>query len=125
MEIMHCGRVGWKPNIPVGSQEGVSASMKKAVAGAEREQRDGASGKWVAHWKMVHIVRPVWEKVAEPNQLGRKFPPLTYTPADAAGLTELEPAPITISWRAKSSQCSLTIWKCILAGYAGGRVETC
>ena len=87
---------GMEPNIPVGSQEGVSASMKKAVAGAEREQRDGASGKWVAHWKMVHIVRPVWEKVAEQNQLGRKFSPLTYTPADATGLAELEPAPITI-----------------------------
>jgi malate synthase len=87
---------GMEPNIPVGSQEGVSASMKKAVAGAEREQRDGASGKWVAHWKMVHIVRPVWERVGEPNQLGRKFPPLSYTPADATGLIELEPAPITI-----------------------------
>ncbi|HEX6892482.1 MAG TPA: malate synthase, partial [Chryseolinea sp.] len=87
---------GMEPNIPVGSQEGVSASMKKAVAGAEREQRDGASGKWVAHWKMVHIVRPVWERVGEQNQLGRKFSPLTYTPADATGLTELEPAPITI-----------------------------
>jgi malate synthase len=87
---------GMEPNIPVGSEEGVSASMKKAVAGAEREQRDGASGKWVAHWKMVHIVRPVWEKAGEQNQLGRKFSPLTYTPADATGLTELEPAPITI-----------------------------
>jgi malate synthase len=87
---------GMEPNIPVGSEEGVSASMKKAVAGAEREQRDGASGKWVAHWKMVHIVRPVWKRVGEQNQLGRKFSPLTYTPADAAGLTELEPAPITI-----------------------------
>jgi malate synthase len=87
---------GMEPNIPVGSEEGVSASMKKAVAGAEREQRDGASGKWVAHWKMVQIVRPVWERVGEQNQLGRKFSPLTYTPADAAGLTELEPAPITI-----------------------------
>jgi malate synthase len=27
------------------------------VAGGEREQQAGASGKWVAHWKMVHIVR--------------------------------------------------------------------
>jgi malate synthase len=62
--------------------------MERAVAGAEREQREGANGKWVAHWKMVHIVRPVWEKVGQANQLGRKFPPLTYTPrmprADAA-----------------------------------------
>ena len=70
--------------------------MKRAVAGAEREQREGASGKWVAHWKMVHIVRPVWEKVGEDNQLGRAFPPLTYTRADADGLTLLEPAPRTI-----------------------------
>src|SRR5207253_943374 len=70
--------------------------MKKAVAGAEREEREGASGKWVALWKMVHIVRPVWEKVGDANQLGRKFPPLTYTRADADGLTLLESAPRTI-----------------------------
>jgi isocitrate lyase len=87
---------GMEPNIPVGSAEGVSSSMAKAVAGAEREQREGASGKWVAHWKMVHIVRPVWEKVGEANQLGREFPPLTYTDEDAAGLMLLEPAPRTI-----------------------------
>jgi len=87
---------GMEPNIPVGSAAGVAAGMKKAVAGAEREQREGASGKWVAHWKMVHIVRPVWENAGQPNQLGRKFAPLTYTAADAAGLTLLEPAPRTI-----------------------------
>ncbi|MCK4991348.1 MAG: hypothetical protein KAS29_12710, partial [Bacteroidales bacterium] len=87
---------GMEPNIPVGSEEGVSSSMKKAVAGAEREEREGASGKWVAHWKMVHIVRPVWEKVGNANQLGRKFPRLKYTPEDSQGLTLLEPAPRTI-----------------------------
>ena len=87
---------GMEPNLPVGSKEGVSASMEKAVAGAEREQREGASGKWVAHWKMVHIVRPVWEKVGEANQLGRDFPALTYTPADADGLHLLEDAPRTV-----------------------------
>ncbi len=87
---------GMEPNIPVGSQEGVSASMKKAVGGAEREQRNGASGKWVAHWKMVHIVRPVWEKVGEANQMGRKFPPLTYSKQDADGLLLIEPAPISV-----------------------------
>ena len=70
--------------------------MKRAVAGAEREQREGASGKWVAHWKMVHIVRPVWEKVGDTNQLGRAFPTLTYTSEDAEGLTALEPAPRTV-----------------------------
>jgi malate synthase len=87
---------GMEPNIPVGSQAGVEASMKRAVAGAEREEREGANGKWVAHWKMVHIVRPVWEKIGQNNQLGRKFPPLTYTAADVEGLTLLEPAPRTI-----------------------------
>ena len=85
-----------EPNIPVGSEEGVTASMKKAVAGAEREQREGASGKWVAHWKMVNIVRPVWEKVGQANQLGRSFPKLTYTQQDADGLILIEQAPTTI-----------------------------
>ncbi|HZB13958.1 MAG TPA: malate synthase, partial [Chryseolinea sp.] len=87
---------GMEPNIPVGSQEGVAASMAKAVAGAEREQRDGASGKWVAHWKMVNIVRPVWAKAGALNQLGRKFSPLTYTQEDADGLLLLEPAATSI-----------------------------
>jgi malate synthase len=87
---------GMEPNIPVGSAAGVASSMKRAVAGAEREQREGASGKWVAHWKMVHIVRPVWEKAGQDNQLGRPFPRLTYTTADGEGLTQLEPAPRTI-----------------------------
>ena len=87
---------GMEPNIPVGSAEGVAASMKRAVAGAEREQREGASGKWVAHWKMVHIVRPVWEKVGQDNQLGRAFAPLTYDQAAADGLVLTEPAPRTV-----------------------------
>jgi malate synthase len=87
---------GMEPNIPVGSAEGVTKAMQRAVAGGEREQREGASGKWVAHWKMVHIVRPVWEKVGQENQLGRAFPRLTYAADDAAGLTLLEPAPRTI-----------------------------
>ena len=60
---------GMEPNIPVGSAAGVARGMEKAVAGAEREQREGASGKWVAHWKMVHIVRPVWERAGRDNQL--------------------------------------------------------
>jgi len=88
---------GMEPNIPVGSPEGVEASMKRAVAGAEREQRAGASGKWVAHWKMVHIVRSIWERVGQPNQMGRAFPALEYEPDDAAALTLLEPAPRTMA----------------------------
>jgi malate synthase len=85
-----------EPNIPVGSDAGVTNGMKRATAGAQREQREGASGKWVAHWKMVHIVRPVWQEIGEENQLGRSFPPLTYTTADADGLIQLEAAPRTV-----------------------------
>ena len=87
---------GMEPNIPVGSAKGVEDSMKRALEGAQREQREGACGKWVAHWKMVHIVRPVWEKIGDANQAGRAFPPLTYTEQDAADLFLLEPAPRTI-----------------------------
>ncbi|RJQ68534.1 MAG: malate synthase [Desulfobacteraceae bacterium] len=87
---------GMEPNIPVGSEKGVTEAMKRAMAGGQREQQAGASGKWVAHWKMVHIVRPVWEKAGAANQLGRSFPPLTYTAKDAADLMLLEPAPRTM-----------------------------
>ena len=87
---------GMEPNIPVGSEAGVTRAMERAVAGAQREQQAGASGKWVAHWKMVHIVRPVWEKAGEDNQLGRSFPRLAYGADDAAALTQLEPAPRTV-----------------------------
>ena len=73
------GRAAWSRTFRSAPRPASPAGMKRAVAGAEREQREGASGKWVAHWKMVHIVRPVWEKVGEANQLGRSFPPLTYT----------------------------------------------
>jgi malate synthase len=88
---------GMEPNIPVGSEKGVADGMKRALAGATREQVEGANGKWVAHWKMVHIVRPVWEKAGQDNQMGRKFPTLTYTQADADGLTLLEQAPRTVT----------------------------
>ncbi len=87
---------GMEPNIPVGSKEGVANSMKKAKAGAVREQQEGACGKWIAHWKMAHIIRPVWEEVGEDNQSGRDFPRLTYTDDDARGLTLIEPAPRTV-----------------------------
>lgn len=87
---------GMEPNIPVGSKAGVNSSMEKALAGAERELKEGASGKWVAHWKMVHIIRPVWEKTGQANQMGRTFDRLTYSDKDADGLILLEEAPRTI-----------------------------
>jgi malate synthase len=102
---------GMEPNIPVGSPAGVQASMARATAGAEREQREGASGKWVAHWKMVHIVRPVWEKAGEPNQLGRKFPRLAYAASDAEGLFLIEPAARTIRGARDLISVALRAWQ--------------
>lgn len=87
---------GMEPNIPIGSEKGVKDGMERAVAGAVREEKEGASGKWIAHWRMAHIVRPVWEKVGKANQMGREFPPLTYTQEDADGLILIEEAPRTI-----------------------------
>jgi len=114
---------GMEPNIPVGSEAGVSASMKKAVAGAEREQREGASGKWVAHWKMVHIVRPVWEKAGQANQAGRAFPALTYTPEDAAGLMQLGPAPRTIAGARDLLSVALQYGNAFLRGFQAAALK--
>ena len=114
---------GMEPNIPVGSEEGVSSSMEKAVAGAEREEREGASGKWVAHWKMVHIVRPVWEKVGKDNQLGRSFPALTYTQTDSDGLMLLEPAPRTIRGARNLMSVALQYGNAFSQGYQAAALK--
>ena len=50
----------------------------------------------MAHWKMVHVMRPVWQDVGDDNQLGRPFPPLTYTAQDATALRTFEAAPRTV-----------------------------
>ena len=114
---------GMEPNIPVGSADGVSRAMQRAVAGAEREQREGANGKWVAHWKMVHIVRPVWERVGQANQMGRKFPPLTYTAEDAAGLTLLEPAPRTVRGARDLLSVALQYGNAFLQGFQAAALK--
>ena len=94
----HCAlwQGGMEANIPVGTDAAVDAAMQRAVSGGRREQVEGASGKWVAHWKMVHVMRPVWEEVGDDNQLGRPFPPLTYTAQDASALRTLDDAPRTV-----------------------------
>ena len=114
---------GMEPNIPVGSETGVARAMERAVAGAEREQREGASGKWVAHWKMVHIVRPVWEKAGQANQMGRTFPPLTYTPEDAAGLMLLEPAPRTVRGARDLLSVALQYGNAFLQGFQAAALK--
>ena len=114
---------GMEPNIPVGSETGVARAMERAVGGAEREQREGASGKWVAHWKMVHIVRPVWEKVGQSNQMARPFPPLTYTADDAAGLTLLEPAPRTVRGARDLLSVALQYGNAFLQGFQAAALK--
>lgn len=114
---------GMEPNIPVGSPEGVKASMEKALAGARREQQAGASGKWVAHWKMVHIIRPVWEEKGQDNQLGRSFPPLTYSSDDAAKLTELADAPRSIRGARNLLSVALQYGNAFLQGYQAAALK--
>jgi malate synthase len=114
---------GMEPNIPVGSAEGVAAGMKRAVAGAEREQRAGASGKWVAHWKMVHIVRPVWERAGELNQMGRDFPRLGYTEQDALDLMLLEPAPRTLRGARDLLSVALQYGNAFLRGFQAAALK--
>jgi len=107
----------------VGSEAGVAASMQRAVAGGEREQREGASGKWVAHWKMVHILRPVWEHAGADNQLGRQFPPLTHTPADADALVLLEPAPRTLRGARDLLSVALQYGNAFLRGFQAAALK--
>jgi malate synthase len=114
---------GMEANIPVGSTAGVADGMRRAVAGGEREQREGASGKWVAHWKMVPIVRPVWERVGEDNQLGRSFPRLTYTAEDADGLTLLEPAPRTVRGARDLLSVALQYGNAFLRGFQAAALK--
>ena len=91
------GRAAWSRTSRSAPTAGVASGMKRAVAGAEREQREGASGKWVAHWKMVHIVRPVWEKAGQDESARAAVPAArpTRRPTPTA-LSLLEPAPRTV-----------------------------
>ena len=80
------GRAAWSRTSRSDPKPASTQRMESAVAGAEREQREGASGKWVAHWKMVHIVRPVWETSGRrTTSSDAHFPRSTYTAADADG----------------------------------------
>ena len=114
---------GMEPNIPVGSPDGVKRAMERAVAGAEREEREGASGKWVAHWKMVHIVRPVWERVGKANQLGRSFPTLMYTGGRCRWTTAARAGPAHDPWRSRLAECRTAVWQRLRAGHAGCRPQ--
>ena len=114
---------GMEPNIPVGSAEGVSRAMQRAVAGGEREQREGASGKWVAHWKMVHIVRPVWEKVGQANQLGRAFATAHLHGRGCRGSHAARAGPAHRARRPGSPERRHPVRQRLRAGHAGGRAQ--
>lgn len=114
---------GMEPNIPVGSEQGVKNAMQRAVAGAEREQAAGASGKWVAHWKMVHMVRPVWERAGEDNQLGRQFPRLSYDEADRDGLTLLEGGPRTVAGARRLLSVAMQYGNAFAQGFAAAALK--
>ncbi len=114
---------GMEPNIPVGGEKGVKESMKRALQGAKREQQAGASGKWVAHWKMVHIIRPVWEEVNEENQLGLAFESLTYTQKDADSLTALSEAPRTIRGARNLLSVALQYGNAFLQGFQAAALK--
>ena len=114
---------GMEPNIPVGSKSGVAQGMEKALSGARREQGAGASGKWVAHWKMVHIIRPVWERLEEDNQLGRSFNALSYEAHDAQSLVHLVDAPRTIRGARNLLSVALQYGNAFLQGFQAAALK--
>jgi malate synthase len=65
---------GMEPNIPVGST--VWRVTRHGARGCRRRAANSrpAPAARVAHWKMVHIVRPVWEQAGQDNQLGPRVP---------------------------------------------------
>ncbi len=83
---------GMEANIPVGTAAAVDAAMQRAVSGGgasrSRAPREvgGSLEDGACQW-------PVWQEVGDDNQLGRPFPPLTYTAQDATALRTLEDRP--------------------------------
>ena len=114
------GRAAWSPTSRSARKTGVEPRMERAVAGAEREQREGASGKWVAHWKMVHIVRPGLgaSRARRTSSVGR-FRRSTYTPADADGLTAARAGAANDPRRARSAERGAAIRQRVRPGHAG------
>ena len=113
---------GMEPNIPVGSAAGVANGMARAVAGAEREEREGASGKWVAHWKMVQSsVRSGKRRDATTSSVARfrrsltRRPTLTASPRSSRAADD--------SRGPRSAERGAPVRQCVRAGPAGGRAQ--
>ena len=88
---------GMEPNIPVGSgsrrHQRHEASGRRAP-NASNAKAPTASGSRTGRW-FTSSGRS-GKRSDRTTRLGRKFPPLTYTQADADGLFLLEPAPRTV-----------------------------
>ena len=69
-------------------------SARWPAPSASSARAPAASGSPTGRWSTSS--GPSGRRSGRPNQLGRAFPPLTYTADDAAGLTLLEPAPRTV-----------------------------
>ena len=88
---------GMESSVPVGSKEGVKNALERVKAGAQREQKAGASGKWSSHWKMVKVIREIWKNIGKNNQLDKRYDQaLTYTQADKEALYSVKNAPRTM-----------------------------
>src|SRR5213075_3363758 len=65
----------------------------------------------------------VWEKAGQDNQLGRTFPTLTYTPADADGLFLIEPAPRTVRGARDLLSVGLQYGNAFLCGFQAAALK--
>src|SRR3990167_9567841 len=76
---------------------------------------------------MVPILRPVWEEEGQANQLGRSFPPLTYTSEDADALFYIEPdskkSPITIRGARNLLSVGLQYGNAFLRGFQAAALK--
>jgi len=72
---------------------------------------------------MVHIIRPVWEKIGQANQLGKKFEPLTYTEEDQKALTHLTDAPLTIRGGRNLLSVALQYGNAFLQGFQAAALK--
>ena len=101
---------GMEPNIPVGTEAGVEAAMKRAVAGGEREQRRGRLRQVGGPLEDgAHHAPGLGARSAQDNQLGRQFPPLTYTAAGrqrARRCSRTRRAPFAALATCSASACS-------------------
>ena len=88
---------GMEPNIPVGSAAGVDE--RHGPRGRRRGARTQPPAPAASGWRTGRWCTSCGRcgsRPARPTSAAARFPPLTYTDDDAAGLRALEPAPRTV-----------------------------